>query len=103
MLSTDILIFSKTNLFFSVTNTIEDKRFQSSPIRKGGLTTMENYCICQICGHTALGMKPEQCPICAAPKDKLLSDDDAKLIALNEQLHNYHKFVEANVTTPAPK
>ena len=26
--------------------------------------------VCSVCGNTVMGQPPEQCPVCAAPKDQ---------------------------------
>ena len=31
-----------------------------------------SICVCQVCGHTAVGGAPDKCPVCGAPKDKFV-------------------------------
>jgi len=29
--------------------------------------------VCSMCGHTAVGLAPDECPVCGAPRDKFMS------------------------------
>lgn len=39
-------------------------------VEKGSDLQPEDYFVCQVCGYTAEGEAPDNCPICNAPKEK---------------------------------
>jgi len=38
---------------------------------------MEKLFVCQVCGHVEFGQAPQNCPVCFAPKDKFIADNNA--------------------------
>jgi superoxide reductase len=35
-----------------------------------------NVYICKVCGHIAFGNSPDNCPVCAAPRDNFIQNDN---------------------------